>query len=158
MSLGNDWGWTPDNHYKSARKIIGVLAEVVAKGGNMVLGVGPTAEGLIEEKAAVILREIGSWLDRCGEALYGTRQAEVYQDGNVWFTSSKDGKTGYAIYALQEEETLPETIEWTGNLPKGKVTLLNTGKKIRPKVKGEIVTLALPKNLPDEPLAFRFDL
>lgn len=158
MSLGDDWGWTPDNHYKSARRVIDVLAEVVAKGGNMVLGVGPTAEGLIEEKAAVILREIGSWLDRCGEALYGTRQAEVYQNGNVWFTSSKDGKTGYAIYALQEEETLPETIEWTGNLPKGKVTLLNTGKKIRPKVKGEIVTLALPKNLPDEPLAFRFDL
>ena len=58
MTLGNDWGWTPDPHYKSARKVIGTLAEITAKGGALALGVGPTPAGLIEDEAVLILRTL----------------------------------------------------------------------------------------------------
>ena len=157
MTLGNDWGWTPDPHYKSARRVIGTLAEITAKGGALALGVGPTPAGLIEDKAAGILREIGRWLHRCGEAIYGTRITECYNDGNVWFTASKDSQTLYAIYALPEGESLPREISWTGNIPKGKVTVLNNGKKVKASVgKDGTVTVYLPRGLAEEPIALKF--
>ena len=158
MSLGNDWGWTPDPHYKSARRIISALAEITAKGGSLALGVGPTAEGLIEEKAAVILREIGDWLRRCGEAIYGTRTTPHYNEGNIWFTVSKDGNTVYAVYPIADGETLPAELSWSGHLPKGKVTLLNTGKRLKVSIKDGRVTVRIPKGTATEPMALKFNI
>jgi len=157
ISLGNDWGWTPDNHYKSAQRIINTLAQITAKGGCMVLGVGPTASGIIEDKAVVILKEIGDWMRRNGEAIYNTRPTAHYNDGNIWFNASKDGSTMYAIYALPEGETLPATLTWTGNTPSGKVTLLSTGKKLKTSTKGGKTTVTLPKKLANEPLALKYN-
>ena len=159
ITLGNDWGWTPRRNYKTARKVIDILAEIVAKGGCFVLGVGPTPEGIIEDQAVVILNEIGEWLGRCGEAIYRTRITPKYNCGQTWFTVSKDGKTGYAVYALPDGETLPAQLHWCGNLPKGgKVTILNNGKKVKATVKDGKVTLKLPKGLRQEPLALKFGL
>ena len=159
ITLSNDWGWVPDAPYKAARKVIDILAEIVAKGGCFVLGVGPTAGGIIEEPAVVILQEIGEWLGRCGEAIYNTRITPKYNCGQTWFTVSKDGKTGYAVYALPDGETLPAQLHWCGNLPKGgKVTILNNGKKVKATVKDGKVTLKLPKGLRQEPLALKFSL
>jgi len=159
ITLGNDWGWTPRRNYKTARKVIDILAEIVAKGGCFVLGVGPTPEGIIEDQAVVILNEIGEWLGRCGEAIYRTRITPKYNYGQTWFTVSKDGKTGYAVYALPDGETLPAELHWCGNLPKGgKVTILNNGKKVKATIKDGKVTLKLPKGLRQEPLAMKFSL
>lgn len=159
ITLSNDWGWVPDAPYKSARKVIGLLTEVTAKGGCLVLGVGPTPEGLIEDRAIPILDEIGAWLGRCGEAIYGTRITPDYREGSLWFTASKDGKTHYAVYALADEETLPAEISWTGHIPAGgKVVLLNSGRKLRATVKDGRVTVRLPKQIGQEPLAFRITL
>ena len=159
ITLSHSWGWAPRQHYKSARKVIGILSEITAKGGCMVLGVGPTPTGIIEDKAIVILDEIGEWLGRCGEAIYGTRITKLYNDGKTWFSASKDGQTLYAVYALPDGEELPAAIEWNGNLPKGgKVTILNNGKKVNATVKDGKVTVKLPKGLPQEPVALKFAL
>ena len=159
ITLTDDWGWTPNARYKSARRIIGTLAEIVAKGGSLALGVGPTAAGLINPEAVAILREIGDWMRRCGKAVYGTRNTAVYNDGLLWFSASKDGRTRYAIYALPDGETLPSELSWTGHIPAGKVTLLNTGRKLRPTVSADgRVTLRLPAKLPQEPLALQFSV
>ena len=159
ITLGNDWGWTPRRNYKTARKVIDILAEIVAKGGCFVLGVGPTPTGIIEEEAEIILREIGEWLGRCGEAIYSTRITAKYNDGKLWFNASKDGRTLYAVYALPDDENLPATLSWSGNLPKdGKVTILNNGKKVKATVKGDQVTVKLPKGLKQEPVALKFAL
>lgn len=158
ITLGKDWGWVKDQPYKSARKVINLLAEIAAKGGCMVLGVGPTPEGIIEARAETVLKEIGNWLNRCGEAIYATRITQKYNDGNIWFCASKDGSTLYAVYALPDGETLPASLEWTDNLPKGKVTLLNTGKTLKTTVKNGKVTVKLPGKLPQEPLALKFKM
>ena len=121
-------------------------------------GVGPTPDGVIEDKAIVILQEIGAWLRRCGEAIYSTRITDHYNDGNIWFNASKDGKTLYAIYALPDGENLPAELTWTGNLPKGKITVLNNGKKVKAVVKDGQVTVKLPKGLANEPIALKFSL
>lgn len=158
ITLTDSWGWVPDGNFKSSRKVIGILAEIVAKGGSLVLGVGPTPEGLIEDKAITILDEIGEWLSRCGEAIYSTRIAENYNQENLWFSKSKDGKTVYAVYALGDGEQLPDSVHWKGYmgyLPEGKVLLLNTGKSLRTTIKDGVVTVKLPKGLRQEPLAFK---
>ena len=161
ITLTDDWGWTPNARYKSARRIIGTLAEISAKGGSLALGVGPTAAGLINPEAVAVLREIGAWLRRCGEAIYGTRNTPIYNDGRIWFTEapSKAGKNCYAIYALPDGENLPAELSWKGNQPVGKVTILNTGKKVRASISADgRVTLRLPAGLPQEPIALQFPL
>ncbi len=160
ITLSNDWGWVPNAPYKSARKVIGILSEIVAKGGCFVLGVGPTPTGIIEGPAVAILEVIGDWMGRCGEAIYNTRITSNYNCGKTWFNASKDGQTLYAIYALEDGEELPTQITWTGNLPKGgKVTILNNGKKVKATVKGDQVTVKLPaKGLKQEPIALKFAL
>ena len=158
ISLGNDWGWTPDPHYKSPRRIINSLIEITAKGGSLVLGIGPTANGIIEEAAVTIMAEIGSWLALNGEAIYGTRATSSCNDGPVWFTRSKDGGTLYAIYALPEGTPLPRSFSWHGNAPKGKVTVLSTGKRAACRTRDGITTVTLPKGTPDAPVALKFTL
>ena len=159
ITLTDSWGWVPDGNFKSSRKVIGMLAEIVAKGGCLVLGVGPTPEGLIEDKAIAILDEIGEWLNRCGEAIYSTRIAEHYNEGNLWFSKSKDGKTVYAVYALEDGKELPSELSWSVNLPRdSKVILLNAGKKLKASVKDGKVTVKIPKGIAPEPLALKIEI
>lgn len=158
ITLSNDWGWVPNAPYKSPEKVIATLAEIVAKGGCLLLGVGPTPDGVIEQPVVERLHKVGEWLRKNGEAIYNTRTTPVYNDGKTWFTANKNGKTLYAIYTPADGEKLPETITWKGNLPKGKMVLLTTGKKVKYRTEGEQVTVTLPKGLADGPLAFRFEL
>lgn len=156
ITLTNRWGWWPDAPYKSARTVIGVLAEVTAKGGSLLLGVGPTGQGEIEEQAIVRLREIGEWLRANGRAIYGTRITPNYRSGDVWFTADKDGKTLYALYALPDGAELPAEIEWTGNEPTGTMRLLRGNRRVNYTVRDGKVKVKLPAGVKNEPLAFAF--
>ena len=156
LTLGKTWGWSPNTTYKSATWVVNTLAEIVAKGGCLALNVGPTPQGCIEEEAIGILKEVGNWLRRNGEAIYGTRITPNYHNGNTWFTANKDGKTLYAIYALPEGEELPATIEWEGNEPSGRMTLLQNGKRVKYTCKNGKVKVVLPQGLKNEALAFSF--
>lgn len=158
ITLSNDWGWVPNAPYKSPEKVISILAEIVAKGGCLALGVGPTPDGIIEQPVVDRLHKIGEWMRTNGEAIYNTRITPVYNDGKTWFTANKDGEILYAIYTVSDGETLPATIEWKGNLPKGKMTLLQTGKKVKYSCEGDKVVVKLPEGLKNEPLAFKFKL
>ena len=57
VTLTTDWGWVKNPVYKPPNRIISILMEVVAKGGNLLLGVGPTAEGLIEQPTVKRLQD-----------------------------------------------------------------------------------------------------
>ena len=156
ITLSNDWGWVPNAPYKSPTKVIGLLAEITAKGGCLLLGVGPTPQGTIEDAVTERLHVIGDWLRVNGKAIYNTRITPVYNDGNVWFTADKDGKTLYAVYALLEGENLPETIEWSGNIPTGKMKMLKGNKTVKYTSKDGKVKVTLPKGLKNEPIALQF--
>ena len=158
ITLSNDWGWTPNAPFKSPEKVIAMLSEIVAKGGCLALGVGPKYDGTIEPAVTERLLKIGKWLDVNGEAIYSTITTPHYNDGKVWFTANKDGKTFYAIYTPQDGEQLPQTISWTVNKPKGSVTLLQTGKKVKCTKKGDNITVAVPKDADNEPLVFKFNM
>lgn len=157
ITLSHAWGWTPNAKFKSPNKVIGILSEIVAKGGCLALGVGPKADGTLQPEVVNTLLKIGSWLNKNGQAIYSTVNAAHYNDGKVWFTADKNGKTLYAIYALEDGEKTPKTITWTENKPKGKLILLQNGKSVKYTVKGNQVTVTLPSGLKNEPLAFKFN-
>lgn len=157
ITLSHAWGWTPNAKFKSPNKVIGILSEIVAKGGCLALGVGPKADGTLQPEVVKNLLQIGNWLNKNGQAIYSTVNAAHYNDGKVWFTADKNGKTLYAIYALEDGEKTPKTITWTENKPKGKLILLQNGKSVKYTIKGNQVTVTLPSGLKNEPLAFKFN-
>jgi alpha-L-fucosidase len=149
MTLGNGWGWITNEKYKSSTKIIHTLTEIVAKGGNLLLGIGPKADGTLSDTVVQRLQEIGQWMTVNGKAIYETRTTTHYRDGNIFFTKAKTGDTHYAIACLPEGQPLPTTIEWKENIPvKGsKITLLQTGKTVKYTVTGNAVKVELPATL-----------
>ena len=97
MTMNDSWGFkSADDNWKSAETLIHNLVDIVAKGGNYLLNVGPTAEGFIPPESVGLLAEIGDWMDVNGEALYGSRPWTRHQDGNsVRYTQA--GSHTYAI-------------------------------------------------------------
>ncbi len=77
----NSWGYTDNNDYKNAEDIICDLVDVVSKNGCMLLNVGPKADGTITEEETAVLLQIGAWLQKNGEGIYGTTFWKVYGEG-----------------------------------------------------------------------------
>ena len=73
MTMNDTWGFKSyDNHWKSSKVIIQNLIDIASKGGNYLLNVGPTSEGLIPEPSVSRLKTVGAWLKTNGESIYGT--------------------------------------------------------------------------------------
>ncbi|MPL98907.1 hypothetical protein SDC9_45119 [bioreactor metagenome] len=148
MTMGDSWSYVPNDNYKSTNKLIHLLVDIVSKGGNFLLNVAPDANGELPIAAIERMKEIGSWLDINGEAIYETRPISPYKDNNLCFTQNKIGKI-YGIYLLDEGNNLPEYIEFnfpneikTGNI---KIKGTNIKAKLIKQVKG--YKIIIPKKL-----------
>lgn len=72
VTMNNHWGYcATDRFYKPAPMLIKKLVECVSKGGNLLLNVGPDAQGRFPDQSVEILREIGQWMARNGQSIYG---------------------------------------------------------------------------------------
>jgi alpha-L-fucosidase len=160
ITLGANWGFVPADKYKSPASVIHTLIEITAKGGNLLLGIGPKPDGTLPDEVVERLQKIGEWLQKNGEAIYSTRITPYYKDGDTWFTQSKDGKKIYAIACLKEGEKMPAKIVWKGNEPArgGKLVCLQTGKAVRWKKTAEGIEVSLPANLPADLPAIAFGM
>ena len=141
MSMGNSWSYVSTDKYKSTNKLIHLLCDIVAKGGNFLLNVGPDADGNLPDTALLRMKEIGEWMKVNGEAIYGTHPVYPYAYGKFRFTQK--GNKVYAIFLLDEQESpvpdtywfeIPDTILWNTKVsdlsPKpGKVRVLGSKKK-----------------------------
>jgi len=131
LTMGSSWSFKPNDQYKSTHQLIRLLVDIVSKGGNLLLNVGPQPDGRLPEPAMARMEEIGAWLKVNGQAIYGTRPIAPFKEGNVAFT--RKGKTVYAICMSQNEnEALPESINLTTLQPKAgsKVHLLGVRKSL----------------------------
>ena len=73
MTMNNTWGYKKsDDHWKSPEKIIRNLIDIASKGGNYLLNVGPTGEGLIPAPSVERLAAVGQWMKVNGQSIYGT--------------------------------------------------------------------------------------
>ncbi len=73
MTICTDWSWRPNDIMKSLPECLQTLVRVVCRDGNLLLNVGPTSDGQIEPRQVERLREMGQWLAKYGESVYGTR-------------------------------------------------------------------------------------
>lgn len=95
ITLNNNWGYgATDNTYKSAKTVIRKLVECVSKNGNLLLNVGPDASGEIPEQSLTILEEVGKWIRRNGESIYGCGQADLPKP--EWGRYTQKGNKLYA--------------------------------------------------------------
>ena len=80
MTMNTSWGYKwYDNKWKSSETLIKMLVDIASKGGNLLLNVGPTAEGLIPDSSVIRLEEIGNWMNRNGESVYGTTASPFFK-------------------------------------------------------------------------------
>lgn len=73
MTMNDHWGYNRhDLNFKSTEELLHNLADIASKGGNFLLNVGPTSEGLFPQTSINRLHDIGEWMNVNGEAIYGT--------------------------------------------------------------------------------------
>ncbi len=151
--LGTDFSYEPDAaRYKGAAWIIQNLADVTAKGGGLMIGVGPSPNGEFHPEAIRQMRATGDWLEVNGEAIYATRPREGphWSEGDsIRYTRSKDRRFVYAILTRWPGTVVPPL---RSVRPKegSKVTLLGSSTVLPwrfDSAQGTIITM--PENLQD---------
>jgi alpha-L-fucosidase len=98
LTMGTQWQYKPTNEdYKSGTELIDSLIETRAKGGNLLLNVGPKPDGELPIEQEARLREIALWNFVNGESIYGVRPWVVTNENDIWFTKRKNEDTVYAF-------------------------------------------------------------
>jgi alpha-L-fucosidase len=128
--------------YSSTKQLIDILIQKVAAGGNLLLNIGPTSDGLIPVVMEQRLTEIGDWLKVNGEAIYGTRKwmdaPVAKQEQSIYFT--RKGNNLYAIVTKWQDKSI--VIEGIGN-PQS-VSMLGYVGKVKFSVSGDKLIIIPP--------------
>lgn len=109
MTMNDTWGFKKqDDNWKSSEKLIHNLVDIAAKGGNYLLNVGPTAEGLIPEASVERLARMGDWMDLNSEAIYSTErlQNNFRQGESIRYTKKKGEAVYYGISLEKPGESI----------------------------------------------------
>jgi alpha-L-fucosidase len=94
MTMNDHWGYNKhDNHWKSTAELIHILVDCSSKGGNYLLNIGPTCEGLFPGPSVERLKAIGGWMKVNGESIYGTTASSI--GSPAWGRSTTKGDTIY---------------------------------------------------------------
>lgn len=136
FTLGTQWQFKPTHEeYKSGTRLIEMLIETRAKGGNLLLNVGPEPSGVIPFEQERIIRELGLWLFINHEAIYHVRPWHHTREGDLWFTRHKDDpRTVYVFLTKQgdwmrgkRKKFVLETLKATADT---QISVLGHGGKI----------------------------
>ena len=166
MTLNDHWGYNKrDDHWKSPETIIHNLCDIASKGGNYLLNVGPTSEGLIPQPSVDRLAEVGAWMKVNGQAIYNSGPTPFGAEAGAFSATEKqdNGKPKFIAAWDWRATTKPgriyvEIFHWptTGNLelpglqsPVKQARLLATGEKLKVEATASGVTIALPASAPD---------
>ncbi|MBK6378503.1 MAG: alpha-L-fucosidase [Chitinophagaceae bacterium] len=146
MTMATSWSYVPNDVYKPTNEIIEKLVDIVSKGGNYLLNIGPGPDGELDAVAYQRLKEIGSWMKINGEAIYSSRMFTVFAEGDkIRFTQLKDGKTRYVLlFDFPEEKITLSKIPFSKT---DKVQLLGNNKSLTWKQTATGVEITIPAAL-----------
>jgi alpha-L-fucosidase len=110
FTMGKAWGYQPTlEDYKDGGKVIAMLIETRAKGGNLLLNLGPKPDGELPIEQEERLREVALWMFVNGEAIHAVRPWILTNEKDIWFTKRKDTDT---VYAFVKEKEPWKVGEW----------------------------------------------
>jgi len=104
ITICKQWAWKPNDRMKSLKECIQMLAKTVGGGGNLLLNVGPMLDGRIEQRQLDRLKEIGNWLKKYGESIYGTKGGPLKPTS--WMASTHKGNNIYLHLFVWPEKQL----------------------------------------------------
>lgn len=114
ITMNDNWGYcAKDTNFKPASTIIKKLVECVSKNGNMILNVGPDAKGNIPEQSYRILAEIGAWMKKNGDSVYGCKASglpkpengRITRNGNkIYYHIMENGIGGIPLYGIRKDK------------------------------------------------------
>jgi len=150
FSFGYNRNEGPEN-YMTLERLVHTFADIVSKNGNLLLNVGPMADGTIPELQRERLLGLGAWLAVNGEALFDTRpwiRAEGRTDGGTPVRFTRKGELIYAIVLSQPQhgEVVIEALEAVDNAA---IHLLGHEPALRWRQEGRGLVVALPDGLPE---------
>jgi alpha-L-fucosidase len=148
--LGKDFSYDDQaSRYKGTEWIVHNLADVTAKGGGLMIGIGPSANGQFHPEGIRQMKAAGVWLKTNGEAIYATRprEGDLWSEGDdVRYTRSKDQRTVYAIMTKWPGKQI--TLKSVCPKPGSKVTLLGVNAPVAWTFdSAQGTTFTLPENL-----------
>lgn len=151
MTMNDTWGFKRDDHkWKSDKALIQNLIDVASKGGNYLLNVGPTAEGLIPPESVERLEKIGKWMAVNGESIYGTQASPFGKP--AWGRCTRKALSG------GNSRLYLHVFDWPKDgklvLPEAKfrplaASLLANGQKLLVAQAGGKITIQVPEKAPD---------
>lgn len=146
-TLNDTWGYKSfDHNWKSLEELLHLLVNCASKGVNYLLNVGPTAEGVIPQPSVELLKQMGAWLERNGEAIYGTSASPFFTDPS-WGRVTCKGET---LYLMIKQWPAGE-LKLCGlrNKVRSARILGAPGAKVGLRQQGDTVSLALPTKAPE---------
>ena len=130
QTLNGTWGYSADNQkWKSADELIHELVDVVSRGGNFLLNIGPKPDGSIPEESIRLFQSIGKWMKTNGEAIYGTR-ANPFDQEFSWGRVTRKGKDKLYLIIYEKPENGKIELPCTFKKEKAKANKLNEKKNV----------------------------
>jgi alpha-L-fucosidase len=138
----NNWGYHPDDTaFKTPAEVISVFADVIYNGGNLLLDIGPRADGTIPEEETHLLKELGKWTHRHEEAIFGTLPG--IPQGH-FFGPSTLSKDSCTLYLFLPAKTFGQVLVKGLRNEIREIRVVGTGQPLSHKVVGKISWSAVP--------------
>jgi len=149
MTLNDNWGFhAGDDNWKSSKQVIDMLLMTAMKAGNLLLNIGPRADGIVPERSVEILREVGGWLRRNGEFLPHSERSPfswnctallTTRGSRIYLHFVRDPRGGFCLAEIRNRVL--------------RAWFLATGEPVEFEQEGERLFLRrLPDPLPDSPI------
>ena len=147
MTVNEHWGYNAyDDNWKSTKELLRKLIDIVSKGGNFLLNVGPTAEGIIPQVCVNTLKEMGDWLKINGESIYGTTANPF--DYLSWGRATRKGQKVY-IHVFDWPKNGQLNVPFANTVTKAYL-LEDTATLLSIKKEGSKLVVTVPKIAPDK--------
>jgi alpha-L-fucosidase len=147
LTMGTQWSYKPDDVYKSTKDLIHLLINVVSKGGNLLLNIGPQPDGELPPTSLSRLKEIGDWMAINSEAIHGTRVwRETTEGENIRYT-----RKGNDIYAICLEKPKFELVLTAPKVSENsEISFLGKKEKITWQYNDGKVKINIPDDISDQ--------